>query len=293
MEKVSGPLAPRRRIATTLRELREKADRNLVDVAGAAKISSSKLSRLENAQGTPRLRDIRELIGIYGIRGTATASRLQQWAAQAQTPGWWTDYDTDVIEGMDRHLAYEADAVMERVYTLPFVPVLLATDAYGEAVYRDMERRTPEQIEVLMAIRRERQRALREREGLEPLRLLAVTHESALRQLVGSPRIHRDQLDELIARSHDDNVILRVLPFAARPLRTMTCMYAYFEYGDGKDLEQDVVHIETHAGFWSIDDPKRVAEYRDAHEALVDAALSVDDSRSLIEAIRDSIDPQA
>ena len=29
----------------------------------------------------------------------------------------------------------------------------------------------------------------------------------------------------------------------------MNCMYAYFEYQGEGSLEQDVVHIETHAGF--------------------------------------------
>jgi hypothetical protein len=52
-------------------------------------------------------------------------------------------------------------------------------------------------------------------------------------------------------------------------------------------MEQDVVHIETHAGYWSIEDPGKVAEYRKAHDALVRASLSVADSRTLIRTIRD------
>ena len=82
------------------------------------------------------------------------------------------------------------------------------------------------------------------------------------------------------------NVSLHVFPFGARPVFTMTCMYAYFEY-QSSDLQQDVVHIETHAGFWSIEDPDKVAEYRKAHDALVEASLSEDDSRALILSVRD------
>jgi hypothetical protein len=47
------------------------------------------------------------------------------------------------------------------------------------------------------------------------------------------------------------------------------------------------VHIETHAGYWSIEDPDKVAEYRKAHDALVNASLSEADSRVLIKSIRD------
>jgi hypothetical protein len=66
-------------------------------------------------------------------------------------------------------------------------------------------------------------------------------------------------------------------------------MWAYFEYQDVGDLEQDVVHIETPAGFWSIEDPARVADYRKAHNALVEASLTEDDSRALIRSVRDSM----
>jgi transcriptional regulator with XRE-family HTH domain len=292
MERVSGPLGPRRRIATTLKRLREDSGQNLADVAADLLISTSKLSRLENAQGKPRLRDIRDLIRHYGIEGATEDAQLTKWVRSAQTPGWWTDFDDDVLDQLDTHLAYEADAAVARVYTLPFLPVLLQTDAYAEAVYRDMEQRTRGQIRQLMEIRRTRREALIGREGLDPLQLVAVTNESTLHQVVGSPQILRDQLDALLERldppdsRRPDNIRLHVLPFSARPVRTMTCMYAYFEYLDPEDLEQDVVNIETHAGFLSIEDTKRVAEYRKWHEELVRAALDQDESLKLIRAVR-------
>jgi transcriptional regulator with XRE-family HTH domain len=295
MEKVSGLFGPRRRIATTLKRLREESNRNLADVAGALLISTSKLSRLENAQGKPRPRDIRDLIRFYGIEGTPEAARLNRWVTAAQIPGWWTDFDDEVLAQLDTHLAYEADAAVARVYTLPFLPVLLQTDAYAEAVYRDMEQRTPEQISQLMEIRQTRREALVSREGLDPLQLVAVTYESTLHQMVGSAEVMQDQLDALLERldprdgRRPDNIRLHVLPFSALPVRTMTCMYAYFEYQDPEDLEQDVVNIETHAGWWSIDDPDQVAQYRKWHDGLVSAALDQDESLALIRSIRNSI----
>ncbi len=295
MERVSGTLGPRRRIATTLKRLREESNQNLADVAAELMISTSKLSRLENAQGKPRPRDIRDLIRHYGIEGTAEAARLNRWVTAAQIPGWWTDFDDEVLEQLDTHLAYEADATVARVYTLPFLPVLLQTDAYAEAVYRDMEQRSPEQIRQLMEIRQTRRAALVGREGLDPLQLVAVTHESTLHQMVGSPAILRDQLDALLERldppdgTRPDNIRLHVLPFSALPVHTMTCMYAYFEYRDPEDLEQDVVNIETHAGFWSIEGPAQVAQYRKWHDGLVSAALDEDRSLDRIRAVRNSL----
>lgn len=292
MDKVTGPLGPRRGIAATVKKLREDSGKNLAEVAKGLMISTSKLSRLENAQGRPLPRDIRDIINYYEIEGTPLADRLRRWVNAAQETGWWTDFDDEILGpvlgelGLDTHLAYEAEATVERAYTIPFLPALLQTPNYARAIFRDMERRSDEEIEQLVTMRIRRQDALSHREGLSPLRLIAVTYESTLRQQVGSPEILREQLDALLERSEAENITLHVLPFTAKPVLTMTCMYAYFEYQGDNDLGQDVVHIETHAGYWSIEAPERVAEYRRAHDALVEASLSEDDSRALIRSLR-------
>jgi transcriptional regulator with XRE-family HTH domain len=284
--KVTGPLGPRRAIANAVRKLREDRGKLLNEVARDLMMSTSKLSRLENAQGKPLPRDIRDLVRYYEIEGTPLAARLERWVKAAQHPGWWTNYDDEVIEGLDAHLAYEVDAAVARVYTLPFVPALLQTADYARAVFRDMEGRSEPKIRQLLNVRLRRQDALRNREGLEPLRLIAVTHESSLYQMVGSPDIMREQFDELVERSTDPNVTLRVLPFAAKPVFSMTCMYALFEY---KDVgESDVVNIETHAGFFSVEEEGQVKKYRTHHEALMRASLTEEESKNLIIRLRDA-----
>jgi hypothetical protein len=219
----------------------------------------------------------------------------------AERPVWWTDYGDEVVGGLAAHLAYEADATVERVYTVPFVPALLQTVDYTRAIFENMEGHfakasfedteasSEEEVPKLINIRKRRQEVLDHRDGLEPLQLVAVMHESALRQSVGSAKILRDQLGALLEHSIAPNVSLHVLPFAASPVFTMTCMYAYFEYQGDNNLEQDVVHIETHAGFFNIEDPERVADYRKWHDALIEASLSLDGSRELIRAAHDAI----
>ena len=75
----SGPIVPRRRIAAELRRLREERGLTLDQVAGSVLISTSKLSRLENAQGSPQLRDVRDLIREYGLADTPLANELTPW----------------------------------------------------------------------------------------------------------------------------------------------------------------------------------------------------------------------
>jgi transcriptional regulator with XRE-family HTH domain len=302
--KVTGPIGPRRNIALTLKQLRDESGKLLTDVAGDLLISTSKLSRLENAQGKPQLRDIRDLIGYYGIEGTDQAEQLRQWVSAAEQPGWWTEYDDEILGDLDEHLAYEADATVERAYTLPFIPALLQTEDYARAHIQNMESRSADYarasaddsppsadtVQELVDLRMKRQKVLNSREGgLAPLKLVAVTHQSALLQTAGSQEILRDQLDNLVERSEAPNVSLRVLPFSAAPVFTMTCMYAYFEYQGGDRLERDVVHLETPMGFFRIDNPQRVADYLKWHDALVAASLTEEDSRTLIRSIRDDM----
>ena len=64
MPSPQGPLLPRRRLGAELKRLR--GDRTLDEVAAETLISTSKLSRLENGQGVPQPRDIRDLINFYG-----------------------------------------------------------------------------------------------------------------------------------------------------------------------------------------------------------------------------------
>jgi len=286
MARVTGPLGPRRSLAEAVKQLREGQGKLLNEVARDLMMSSSKLSRLENAQGTPLPRDIRDLIRYYQIEGTPLAARLERWVRAAGRRGWWTDYSDEVIEGLESHLAYEVDAAVARVYTLPFVPALLQTEGYARAVFRDMENRPQEQIRQLLEVRGRRQDALHHRDGQNPLSLIAVTHESTLHQMVGSPGIMRKQLDFLAERADAPNVRLHVLPFSAKLVFSMTCMYAYFEYQDAD--ESDIVSIETHAGYFSVGDAEQIKRYRAAHDALVRASLTEEASVELIYKIRDS-----
>ena len=113
-----------------------------------------------------------------------------------------------------------------------------------------------------------------------------MTHESTLHQMVGSLGVMREQLDFLAERSAASNVSLHVLPFTAKPVFSMTCMYAYFEYEDVG--ESNIVSVETHAGYFSVGGAEQVKRYRAAHNALMRASLTEEASLELIYRIRDS-----
>ena len=240
-----------------------------------------KSARLVTKHGTDILESTKFMRGEL-------AAQLARWVRSASRQGWWTNFSDDLLKDLDVHLAYESEATVARLYTIPILPVLLQTPDYTRAYYRELERRPDEDVSELLDIRLKRQEALTSRPDLPPLELVAVTHESSLHQRVGSPEVMHAQLDALIKRSMAPNVRFHVLPFSAQPIFSMTCMYALFEYADS--AEAGVVHVETHAGFLSQENPARVRRYRAAHDALVHAALSTGDSRELVASVRDEIE---
>jgi transcriptional regulator with XRE-family HTH domain len=285
MAAIQGPVLPRKRIAAELKRLREAAGLTLEQVAEALLVSTSKLSRLENAQGSPQARDVRDLVNFYQIDGTELAARLTRWTRASHRQGWWADYSEAISNDLDTHIAYESEASVVRVYTIPALPALLQTPEYARAFYEDNEPwRDREEINALVELRTRRQASLATRAEQPPLKLVAITHESGLHQHIGSRQTMWAQLDHLVDRSTAANVDLRVLPFTAPLPFTSTCMYAYFEFSDS--LDRDVVAIETHAGFRYIETTNRVAQYRRHYEHLLDRSLSPEDSRGLIRSIQ-------
>jgi transcriptional regulator with XRE-family HTH domain len=285
MPGMTGPIVPRRRLAEMLRQLRLRDGRSLEEVARALLISPSKLSRLENAQGTPQTRDVRDLLHTYAVGGDLTG-RMMQWVAAARRPGWWSEYRFTAAGSateLDVHVAYEAEAAVSRVYAIPFFPALLQTDPYVRALYRSLDPwRSAREIEQLVELRRRRRALLDQPPGRPPLRLVAVCHESAVRQVVGTAAVLRGQLAALLPELDRPNVDLRILPFTADLPFTATGMYTSFEFAD--ELDRDVVHIETHAGYRLLETADSVALYRGYFAEVLRRSLTPQASRELLQA---------
>lgn len=285
MAPVQGPIVPRKRLGAELRRLREESDQTLEGVAKALLVSMSKLSRLENAQGSPQARDVRDLAVHYGVADKPLGRQLTQWANAGRKQGWWAKYDTVIGEGslsFDTYLAYEADASIARVYTIPFVTGLLQTSDYTAELIRSMEsHRTAEEISRFVEVRTRRQEALAKRSDRDPLRLETILHQSCLYQFVGSVPAMRGQLEYLLEAIQLPNVYLRVLPFSGRPHRMSSCTWTQFVF-DG-ELDRDVVNIESHIGFLFLEKDDEVRLYDRAFADLRKISLDRSATQAAIE----------
>jgi transcriptional regulator with XRE-family HTH domain len=277
-----GPLLHRRRLGDELRRLR--GDRTLEEVADATLISTSKLSRLENGQGVPQPRDVRDLVTYYKLEGTA-ADRIRRWAGAGRSQAWWREYSAALPVTVDVYLDYESGASTIRNWAASIVPPLLQVPAYAAQLYRSIPPvRDEENVRRLVEILGKRQDLLFEQAAAPEL--IAVLDEAVLHRPLGTAEDHRAQLDHLHAMSRRPNVFLRVVPFAAGGHAGMQGMFTILQYEE--DIDRDIAAVESHTGERFFEQHASLREYLRLFDAISRKALDHDDSRGLIAAIRDN-----
>ena len=281
-----GPVVPRRRIARELRQLREKHHLRLEELARETEVSTSTLSRLENAQGTANALTIRAIVDYYKIGGTERGKNLIAWARDGRKQGWWQGFPGATVESPNpSYVAYEAQASVARLYVIPFIPALFQTSDYAARLSRDTSPdHTDADIENLLKFRHARQQNMRVRQGQDPLMVNALLHESCLTQTVGSAEIMRDQLQHLLRLTKElkGTVTIRVLPQSARPHPAMRCTWSHFEYSPDVD---GVVWMESLLGLRAYEDKAYVNQALHDFDELAERSLTVRKSTALIDSV--------
>lgn len=281
-----GPAGPRRRLGAELRRLRGKAGLHLDDVATLMQCSASKISRLETGKGIPKVPDVRELMRIYRVADGPESEMLLRLVDEGRTHGWWEKY-TDavqperfVLDRPGRYTALETAARAVRSFDLSVLHGLLQTPEYTRAVMRTMlPAHAEEEIERIVALRRERRAALTER--TPPLELEAVVDEAVLWRIVESRALMAAQVDAVLTAAARPNITVRVLPFRAGFHRAHLGNFVLLEFPPGAGT--DCAHVEGHAGDTYLENRSDVDLYKDV---LADAAERALDPESTADLLR-------
>ncbi|GAA3827429.1 hypothetical protein GCM10023083_70510 [Streptomyces phyllanthi] len=114
----------------------------------------------------------------------------------------------------------------------------------------------------------------------EPLRLWAVIDEAALRRVVGSRLIMREQLEQLAEKSQLPHVTVQILPFEMGAHPGLNGQYAVLEFPDAAD--SSVVYIEGVTSDLYLEKAHDVQKYSVMYEHLRAQALSAEQSRQFI-----------
>jgi len=250
--------------------MREGLELTGVEVARAIGWSQPKLSRVETGRFFPSLSELGILLDYYGVTEDVRAELLARVASRDGVQGAWV-----VRAGgpRARHAslsAVESRAARLRQFQSAVIPGLLQTPAYARAVaasggYPDVDgivrRRVSRQTEYLG----------------NGAQFDVVLSEAVIRASPASPQVMDEQLQQLLSPAA--GVSVQVLPLAhglpVAPLGSFLC----FEFGRGRP---SVVLIESQTADVYLSSPGDVAAYEALFASLSEAALSVEESTSLI-----------
>ncbi|MGW1747227.1 helix-turn-helix domain-containing protein [Streptomyces sp. NPDC002092] len=252
-----GPTVQRIMLGTRLRRLRESLGISRDTAAAAIRASDAKLCRMELGRVGFKQRDIADLLTLYGVQDSAVRQEFLDSVRRANEPGWWRAYGDAFPSWFEQHLGLEEAASLIRTYEVQFIPGLLQTPEYAEAVIRLGHPITsPDAIARRVELRMTRQELLSRPDAPK---LWVVVDEAALRRPLGGAEVMRAQLQHLIEAAAWPNVTLQVLPFhvgghaaAGGPITVLRFPVP--------DLP-DVVYLEQLSSALYLDKPEEVDHY--------------------------------
>jgi transcriptional regulator with XRE-family HTH domain len=269
--------------------LRRESGLTQEQVAADLEWSPSKLIRVEGGKSSITKVDLDALLAKYGVTSASTRERLQLLNHGARESAWWNKYRDDVAPIYLSYVGFEAGAAFIRQFQTSFLPGLLQTADYAEAV--TVNSVDAVRVASIVGLRLERQSQLAQRNP-QP-RQYYVVDEAVIRRHVGiakSPDIMPNQLRRIADRAEQDELVtVRVIPFGAGAHRGLYGPFTHLEFDGGLP---DLVYIDAGRGEFAsmiTGDDDRVTEYRDDFEFLLEDALSAEKSIELIRSVADDM----
>jgi transcriptional regulator with XRE-family HTH domain len=268
-----------KRLTAELKRLRAASGLTRDDVAARLDWHPTKLTRIETGQWTRlNLRDVRDLLDMYGLTDEAQRDALVQLARDSRQKGWWQTYGDLLLNEYAHFIGLEAEATSLRTYQQGLVPGLLQTESYARAIIQAARPGdSAEELDQRAAVRLQRQRRVTEDRSLH---LSAILGEGVVRQLVGDPEIMAEQLRFLAEAADLPNVMIQVLPFTAGAHGAMTGAFEIL--GFPEPIDPDVVYLENMASALFLEEPDDIARYVQVFDYLRATALSPQATRAML-----------
>ncbi|MER6120359.1 helix-turn-helix transcriptional regulator [Streptomyces sp. NPDC001743] len=276
----NDPTVRRRRLGAELRRLRMASGLTGTQVAAHLLISQAKVSHMETGRRAVSPRDVRDLCKLYGVADRNVVDFLIELARESVRQGWWHAYG-DIPHSV--YIDLETEAASIRTYESMVVPALLQTPAYAAAVIEEtIPLITVEEAAARLKVRLRRQHRIYD--PARPLRLGVVLDESALRRVVGSREIMREQLEHLHTLSTEPHITVEVLPHSAGAHPGLTGQFSLLEFPTSR---QTVVYLERFTNGLCLERPADVRQYHALYARMQNQTLSPGHTRHFItEAIK-------
>lgn len=284
MSDSASPLMLRRRLRTELRTARLSKELTQEQVAKAMEWSLSKMNRIEKAKSSISINDLRVLLPLYDITNKKRTDELVAMAQGARRPGWWSGFRNVASPELLTLIEYESAASVISQFETMFVPGILQTKEYAEAVLQvfHAEESSAEKVAALVDLRTRLRRLLT---GENAAKRSFILDESVIHRLVGSPSIMSHQLMHLVSVAELSNVTIQVVPFTAGQHPGMKGPFEVVQFDDAPD--ESIVFFEGLSGDSIIEDPEEVEKYLEVFNRITGIALEPPDSvRRILEAAK-------
>jgi transcriptional regulator with XRE-family HTH domain len=277
----AGATVVRMVLGSQLRRLREAAQISADKAGYEIRSSRSKISRMEHGRVGFKLRDVQDLLSLYGVDDEQLRTGLLTLARQANEQGWWSQYGDILPDWFETYLGLEAAASLIRTFELQFVHGLFQTEGYARAVTLLGHRVAPEaEIDRRVSLRLARQELLT---GPQPPRVWSVMDEAALRRPVGGRHVMRAQLNRLLEVATMQEVTVQVVPFRRGGHAAAGGSFTVLRFGE-PDLP-DVVYIEQLTSALYLERRPDVDHYMEIMNRLSAEALTPAGTTRLIKEI--------
>ncbi|MEU3020534.1 Scr1 family TA system antitoxin-like transcriptional regulator [Nocardiopsis sp. NPDC007018] len=283
----ASPTLRRRRLARELLRLREEAGLTAKQAAADAKKAApdkswfeAKITRIETRK-ILRVKDadLQVLLDVYGVDDHEQREAYRKLAREAATSGWWYGY-RDIL-GAGTYVDLESEASRIRTYQVQHLPGLLQTEAYARAMIRAGGVTSDEEIDRRVEVRMMRQHLLTRTDAP---RLWAVIDETAFRKLPSD--VATDQIRHLL-NVQRPSLRVQVLPDLVGPHAGMDGSFVVLDF----KADPSAVYAEqVGGGGLLIEDAEQITIYETVLDHVQASALSVEDSRTWLEARLNQLD---
>jgi transcriptional regulator with XRE-family HTH domain len=257
-------------LGAQLRRLREAAGISAEKAGYEIRASRSKISRMETGRVGFKLRDIQDLLTLYGVQDEKQQAKVIALAGRSREPEWWTRYNDILPDWFETYLGLESAARAIRSFETQFVPGLLQTEDYARAVTRLGHQTAQEpEIERRVGLRLKRQDLLAR---AQPPRIWAVMDEAVLRRPIGGAAVMRAQLSRLAGAAELPGVRLQVVPFARGGHAAASGSFSILRFEE-PDLP-DVVYMEQLTSAVYLDQRADIEHYLEVVDQLSGEALT-------------------
>jgi transcriptional regulator with XRE-family HTH domain len=268
-------------LGAQLRRLREASGISAEKAGYEIRSSRSKISRMETGRVGLKIRDVEDLLTLYGVTGEQRREKVLALAKRSRSPEWWTKYNDILPDWFETYLGLESAAASIRSFEMQFVPGLFQTEDYARAVTRlGHQTALTAEVERRVGLRIKRQELL---VRAQPPRIWAIIDEAVLRRPVGGVPVMRAQLGHLAEAARMPNVTLQVIPFARGGHAGASGSFSILRFEE-QDLP-DVIYVEQLTSAVYLDQRTDIEHYLEVVDQLSGEALTPAGTACFIEQV--------